>query len=257
MDRSGGGKDQAQGKAAASNGAGPAPARRRLASEPIQQLRTPRAAGVAGIIFAVLLVASFLLVRTPSDSLTDAETVAWFKDDVASNLTVTGLYLIPFAGIAFLWFIAVIRDRIGRFEDKFFSTIFLGTGLLFIAMVFAGEAVAGSLVAGHRFYGETVFPDADLIRSTRALSSTLIFVYGAKMAGVFVMVTNTIAFRVRLFSRWVALIGFVVALLLIFNVGFNVVLVTAFPAWVVFLSVYLMVTTPRLVAQAEDSAAVY
>jgi len=221
------------------------------------QLRTPRAAGVAGIIFALLLVASFLLVRSPSADLTDAETISWFKDELASNLTVTGLYLIPFAGVAFLWFIAVVRDRIGRFEDKFFSTIFLGSGLLFIAMVFAGMAVGGSLVAGHRFYGEAVFPDADLIRSTRALAATLIFVYGAKMAGVFVMVTNTIAFRVRLFSRWVALLGLLVGLVLLFNVGFNIALVAVFPAWVMFLSIYLLVTAPRLKARAEDSTAAY
>jgi hypothetical protein len=36
-----------------------------------------------------------------------------------------GLNLIPFAGIAFLWFIGVIRDRIGAHEDRFFATVLL------------------------------------------------------------------------------------------------------------------------------------
>ena len=64
------------------------------------QLRTPRAAGVAGILFSLLLVASFLLVRFPPIDLGDAETVKWFEDNVTSPLTLTGLYLVPLMGIA-------------------------------------------------------------------------------------------------------------------------------------------------------------
>jgi len=44
---------------------------------------------------------------------------------------------LPFAGIAFLWFIGVLRDRLGELEDRFFATVFLGSGLLFLAMLFA------------------------------------------------------------------------------------------------------------------------
>ena len=59
--------------------------------------------------------------------------------------------MVPFAGIAFLWFIGVVRDRIGEREDKFFATVFLGSGLLFVAMLFAAAAVLGGLIAGNRF----------------------------------------------------------------------------------------------------------
>ncbi len=54
------------------------------------------------------------------------------------------LNLVPFAGIAFLWFIGVLRDRIGEREDRFFATVFLGSGLLFVAMMFVAVAVAGA-----------------------------------------------------------------------------------------------------------------
>jgi hypothetical protein len=37
---------------------------------------------------------------------------------------------VPFAGIAFLWFIGMLRDRLGEFEDRFFATVFFGSGLL-------------------------------------------------------------------------------------------------------------------------------
>ena len=50
--------------------------------------------------------------------------------------------IIPFAGIAFLWFLAVLRRRIGHGEDQFFATVFLGSGFLYIAMLFAADAAA-------------------------------------------------------------------------------------------------------------------
>jgi hypothetical protein len=54
--------------------------------------------------------------------------------------------MLPFAGIAFLWFIAVMRDRLGELEDRFFTTVFLGSGLLFIAMIFTAVAIAGGII---------------------------------------------------------------------------------------------------------------
>jgi hypothetical protein len=45
-------------------------------------------------------------------------------------VALVGLYLAPFAGIAFLWFIAAIRSQLGEREDRFFATVFLGSGLL-------------------------------------------------------------------------------------------------------------------------------
>ena len=65
--------------------------------------------------------------------------------------------LMPFAGIAFLWFIAVVRDRLGGFEDRFFTTVFLGSGLLFLAMMFVSTSAAAVLAAaGDAVGGQTV-----------------------------------------------------------------------------------------------------
>ena len=65
-----------------------------------------------------------------------------------------GLYLVPFAGIVFLWFVAVIRDQVGEREDRFFATVFFGSGLLFVALLFAAAAVASALVVGVRYLGQ-------------------------------------------------------------------------------------------------------
>ena len=103
------------------------------------QLKTPRAAAVAGILFSVVLIAEILvfqlLVRADP-----RETGAWLR--TSSKEVVLTLNLVPFGGVAFLWFIGVLRDRLGELEDRFFATVFLGSGLSFLAMLFASAAVA-------------------------------------------------------------------------------------------------------------------
>jgi len=116
-------------------------------------LKTPKAAAIAGIVFAVLLVTSELLIWrstpvNPSESASDV---------LSHSKTISlALNLLPFAGIAFLWFIAVVRDRLGTLEDRFFSTVFLGSGLLYLAMSFTSGAIAGGLIRALGNAPETV-----------------------------------------------------------------------------------------------------
>ena len=110
-------------------------------------LRTPRAAAAAGIIFSVLLIAALVLLRVSVPAHT-AVPGAWLTNSRRRGTVAIALNLIPFAGIAFLWFVGVVRDRIGEREDRFFATVFLGSGLLFVGMLFVGAAVAGGLIAG-------------------------------------------------------------------------------------------------------------
>src|ERR1039458_7446399 len=107
-------------------------------------LRTPRAAAVAGIIFSVLLVAALLLLRI-SVPPHPAVPGSWLTDSRRRAAVAIALNLVPFAGIAFLWFIGVLRDRIGEREDRFFATVFLGSGLLFVAMLFVAAAIGGGI----------------------------------------------------------------------------------------------------------------
>ena len=104
-------------------------------SEPNTQPRAPRSAGLAGIAFSVLfLMFALLLGARPPAGLSEAGLVEWFEGTAKTPVTIAVLYVAPFAGIAFLWFLAVVRDRIGAREDRFLSTVFLGSGLLFVAM---------------------------------------------------------------------------------------------------------------------------
>ena len=117
-----------------------------------QRLTTPRSPAAAGIVFALLFGTTLTLLRTAIPA--DADTGTDRLDESAPQLR-TSLTLRPFAGIAFLLLIGVIRDRLGDYEDRFFATGLLGSGLLFLTMVFVATAIAGAaprqhVRAGHR-----------------------------------------------------------------------------------------------------------
>ena len=119
---------------------------------------------------------------------------------------------IPFAGIAFLWFIGVIRDQLGQREDRFFATVFLGSGLLFLGMLFVAAAVVGAMLAA--FEDEpAAFAASPEFRFARAVSVSLVNVYMVKMAGVFMISTSTVAWSTRFAPRWLAGLGYLLAAL--------------------------------------------
>ena len=104
-----------------------------------RRLRSPRAAALAGIVFSLLLGTSVVLIQLSIPPVPPYETY-WLSEQAGRvSLAVA---LIPFAGIAFLWFMGVIRDQLGEMEDQFFSSIFYGSGLLFLAVAVAVDMMA-------------------------------------------------------------------------------------------------------------------
>lgn len=192
---------------------------------------------MAGIIFAVLFTVSLVLLlgRPPADA-TSAELATWTRD--AEQRWFIGLQLIPFAGIAFLWFLATIRNRIGRREDQFLATVFIGSGFLFVAMMFAGGAAAAAPVTIAAVHRVALDPEAALIG--RGIAYALYFVYALKMAAVFILVSSTIGLRSGALPRWFCLLGYPTALVLLLVIFVSEVIVLVFPAWVIVTSLILI-----------------
>jgi hypothetical protein len=206
-----------------------------------EALTTPRAAAVAGILFSVLLIISLVLIRlTVPANPQDAGT--WLAGE--GQTVRLALNLVPFAGVAFLWFIGVVRDRIGQHEDRLFATVFLGSGLLFLAMLFASSAVAGGVIAT---YGATPgqLMDASSYSFGRAITYEITNVYAIKMAGVFMISTCTLFLRLKLMPRWMAFLGYALALLLLLSIGYIAWISVVFPLWVLLLSVFILVENYR------------
>jgi hypothetical protein len=209
-------------------------------------LRTPRAAAVAGIVFSVFLATALVLLRI-SVPAHPAIPGSWLTDSGRRTAVVIGLNLIPFAGIAFLWFVGVLRDRIGEREDRFFATVFLGSSLLFVAMIFAAAAVAGGVTAARA--STPLGPDT--LALGRNISGILINVYAMRMAAVFTLTTVTIARRTKIVSRWLTVAGLVSALVLLVGVGFSAWVELLFPAWILALSIDILAAGLRHSAHAS------
>jgi hypothetical protein len=206
-----------------------------------EQLRAPWAASVAGILFAVLFAVALLLLRSsPLVGADDLELVRIFAAGEETTLFLAGLYLVPFAGIMFLWFIAVIRDQLGEREDRFFATVFFGSGLLFIALTFVAGAVASMPVVGTRYLGLAAPTEQD-VNLTRSLSYALMFGYATRAAAVCLISIATLGLRSRTFPRWFAISGYLVGVVLLLVVAFWDWVVLLVPAWVALVSVFILV----------------
>ncbi len=204
------------------------------ATAAVRRLTTPRAAALAGVLFAVLFGTVLYLIRS---SLPEGvQPGSPWIDTGHEKIRLAG-ELMPFAGISFLWFIGVIRANLGRYEDKFFGTVTLGSGLLFLAMMFASSAVGAGLTESRHYSGGDiagvgVFGQMLLLK----LSKT----YALRMAAVFMMSLATVWKRTGLMPRWLVYATYAAAAVLIIGGDTTMWLVMAFPAWVLAVSVMFL-----------------
>ena len=207
-----------------------------------RQLRAPAAAGIAGILFAILYTAALVLLRQRARSTrpTTRELAALFARGDDLPAVIGGLYLAPFAGVMFLWFVAVIRDQIGEREDRFFATVFFGSGILFVALLFVASAIADLAErqlplprpAGDVGGGDRRAP----VRSRTPLT----FAFENRAAGVFLLATATIGLKTGVFPRWFSVISYVLGAVLLIAVTFLDWAILVLPAWVLVVSVFIL-----------------
>jgi hypothetical protein len=200
-------------------------------------LRTPGAAGIAGILFAVLLTAALVLVRLAAPT-GPVDPTGWVADPGRRRMVVLALNLVPFAAIAFLWFIGVMRVRIGELEDRFFATVFLGSGLLFVAMLFVASAVTAGFLA-------EVAARSDAAQEVSALGprigALVLHIYAMRMAAVFTISTATIGLRTGVLPRWLAFAGYATAAVLLVAISVTPWVELLFPIWIFLVSVDTLV----------------
>jgi hypothetical protein len=199
--------------------------------------RSRRSAAIAGIAFAVLLLAAIVMMRL---ALSEGSLQSLQSDGQRRTLIRLSLNLVPFAGIAFLWFIGVVRDQLGSVEDRLFSTVFLGSGLLFLGMLFVGAATSTSLM--EMLAGPNV--NADVWAFGRNNTQGLISVYAMRMAAVFTLSVSTVGLRSSVRPRWVFYLGYLSALVLLLAAGEQEWTQLIFPTWVLLVSIMILLTRP-------------
>ena len=191
---------------------------------------------MAGVLFAVLFGTALVLIRTALPE--GAEHGSQWIAGASGQLKVASV-LMPFAGITFLWFIGVIRDGFGGFEDKFFATVFIGSGLSFLAMMFVSSAVGAGLVATRVGLPDVTVRD-ELAVFGQGMLESLTNTYGLRMAAVFMISLATIWLRTGLMPRWLVIVTYLGALSLLISADVSMWVVLAFPVWVLVVSLLLL-----------------
>lgn len=207
-----------------------------------RQLRSPPAAAVAGVIFAVLMFVGMLLavslVSTPPTDLDGDALETWSRR--ASVVVI----IVPFAGLALLWFTGVIRDNLGGLEDRFFSTVFFGSGIISVVMLFIWGATVGAIFGIHtETVGRAI--DNDIYIFGFAFMNQIIGNYGLRMAGVYMLSIGTIWTRSGVMPRWMSIVTFIIALSFLTIASRVRVARFMFPAWVFVVSVYTLIRDYR------------
>jgi hypothetical protein len=203
-----------------------------------RELRTPASAGVAGVIFSAVLLAVLVLMHTSIPA--GPGSADWLQDPDRRRAVQVAVALIPFAGISFLWFIGVIRSRLGAAEDKLFATVFLGSGLLFVALLFITASILGTALA---LYDRGLAVTDDTLLALQVLSRQLMGAFGARMAAVFAISVSSVGLRMRLTPRWLAILGFATGVLLLLSPPLSRWAQVSFPLWVLLVSLYVLVTS--------------
>jgi hypothetical protein len=191
---------------------------------------------VAGVLFALLFGATLILIRVkmPEGVGHSAEWLDSQKDGIS-----TATKLMPFAGITFLWFIGVVRDNLGRYEDRFFASVLIGSGLLFLAMMFVSTAVAAGLIASNSGVTDPA-AHAEVIAFGKMIVVSACKTYAIRMAAVFMISLATIWLKTGLMPRWLVALSYLVALGLLIAGDVSMWLTLAFPGWVLVVSALIL-----------------
>jgi len=212
-----------------------------------RQVRSPRSAAIAGILFALMRITSLVFMSSVSDPTEFS--IEWL--DTLSSTSSVVVLLVVFSGIAFLWFTGVIRDLIGEREDHFFATIFFGSGILYVGMGFVWAAILGAILGISTNFSH-LLADNDIYIFGLAIMNEISNNYVLRMAGVYMISINTLWTRAEVMPRWIIILTYIVALGFLFFAGKLLVARYIFPVWVFLISVYILILNYRRTNDQES-----
>jgi hypothetical protein len=211
----------------------------------VKSFRSVRSAAVAGVIYAILAIAALVLLRgLPAAGESGTTPTVWIADPLNQARLIVGLNLASISSVAFLWFVAVIRKRMGDREDKFFSTVFLGSALVYIGIwLVAAAAIASIAVAYQRFDDASLSTDS--VTFLLGFSEALILVVGPRLQGVFVLSMSTLILRTEMLPSWLAYLGYAAGSIMVVVPMISQPVGLGFPLWVLVVSVTILIARSK------------
>ncbi len=207
-----------------------------------REVRSPRSAAVAGILFSLLTGASMILLRR--GAIVDPTEIDNEWLDAQLSVATVVLVLVPFAGIAFLWFTGVMRDLLGALEDKFFATVFFGSGIILVVMMFVWASAYGALFGTYQVVGGEL-NDFDIFVYAAAFANQIMGSYMLRMAAVYMLSVGSLWTRTKVAPRWLTIVTYLVALPFLLFAGELRLARILFPAWVLLVSIVILILNYR------------
>lgn len=209
---------------------------------------------LAGLLFAGLFLVAWLLLRSSPDfDATDRELRAYYEDpDQRQASVVAALYVVPLAALAFIWFMAALRDRYVRSsgrEHTILSTAHVVAGTLVVVSLFLLATV--ELSVGW-LAGTSEVLDVGGARALLALGQAASDIMTLRAAAVFVAISTSRGVRSGLFPRAFGVLSVLVALTLLFVYASAQWVGLLFPAWVAASSIMILLRR-RGVGLADDA----
>jgi hypothetical protein len=205
-------------------------------------------AAIAGAAHALLFLFAYWLVSsTPGADASDQEIVSFYESGDQRRLIVVGLYVMPFAGIAFLWFSIAMRSaiRAGRErQSELLAGMQVASGILYVALFFVAAAAISVMAATMEMVHAKV--DPVVVRSLPMYGRALLVVFAMRMAAIFVFTTSRLGKVTGVLPFWFVLLGFGVGLFLLLSATFSRALVLVFPIWLLVLCGVLLLRLRRL-----------
>jgi len=196
-----------------------------------------------GIAFSVLFILSFALITSVPNARASDDEIRDFYTGGGSPAVATavGLYVMPFSGIAFLWFSVALRmwaAASGRTQGFLQSNLQLVSGIAFVILMFVAAASIAVVATTVQYAGGRIDPVT--ARDFPVFGSSIVLFFAMRMAAMFVFTTSSIGRQSRILPTWFVVAGFLVGLFLLFSATFSPLLVLAFPGWVLVLSLLLL-----------------
>jgi hypothetical protein len=213
----------------------------------VRVLGYARMAGWAGALFALLFAVSFVLVDyAPDLTAPDAEYQAFYAGG-SGTLVALGMYVVPFGGVACLWHMIATRTLLQVLRPRSWSQIphwlQLASGITFVCMLFAGTAAVGAIALLTQFSAAPL-PPPEVARALNGVGYSMVFVFGVRAAGMYMITTTGLARSAGLMPRWLAVVSYLAAAFLLVSVTFHPSILMVFPVWVLVVSTLLLVRPP-------------
>jgi hypothetical protein len=223
----------------------PTPMKRRFASI--------EAAAIAGIICAIGWSLSMRgLLSAPGIGAPDAEIERFYRDPSHGTAAVIWLQVLVFSTIAFLWFVGVVRGRLGDREPKLFGTVFLGASILLAGLVFVGAAFLAAPSVLVAVGGKTPSPDAASL--SRAGAAVVLSVFVPRIAMLVMFSTASLGRATGALPRWLVWLTFGIGIAELVNVTVSTPTIYLVPAWIALVSVVLLVRRTETDFELDQAA---